>query len=203
MLTAGPGVCPLVPTRNLTRAQRQRRLEERLAANPFLTDEELADLFSVSVQTIRLDRMALGIPEVRQRTREVARRTYARLKSIGWREVVGELVDLQLGRSAISIFETTDEMVFEKTRIVRSQFVFAQADSLALAVIDADVAVTGLANIKYKRPVEAGERLVAKAEVIRKKGDDKFVVLVVTRAGDDVVFRGKFVVFALEGVGQN
>lgn len=193
----------MVPTRNLTRAQRQRRLEERLAANPFLTDEELADLFSVSVQTIRLDRMALGIPEVRQRTREVARRTYARLKSIGWREVVGELVDLQLGRSAISIFETTDEMVFEKTRIVRSQFVFAQADSLALAVIDADVAVTGLANIKYKRPVEAGERLVAKAEVIRKKGDDKFVVLVVTRAGDDVVFRGKFVVFALEGVGQN
>lgn len=196
-------MCPLVPTRNLTRAQRQRRLEERLAADPFLTDEELADLFSVSVQTIRLDRMALGIPEVRQRTREVARRTYASLKSIGWREVVGELVDLQLGRSAISIFETTDEMVFEKTRIVRSQFVFAQADSLALAVIDADVAVTGLANIKYKRPVEAGERLVAKAEVIRRKGDDKFVVLVVTRAGDDVVFRGKFVVFALKGVGQN
>lgn len=192
----------MVRTRNLTRAQRQRRLEVRLAENPFLTDEELSGLFNVSVQTIRLDRMALGIPEVRQRTREVAHRSYDRLKSIGGREVVGELVDLDLGRSAISIFETTADMVFEKTRIVRSQFVFAQADSLALAVIDAEVAVTGLANIKYRRPVEAGERLLAKAEVIRTKGEDKFVVLVVTRAGDDIVFRGKFVVFALKGVGQ-
>lgn len=188
-------------TRNLSRAQRQQKLEQSLAENPFLTDEELSNLFGVSVQTIRLDRMALGIPEVRQRTHEVARQSYARLKSIGWREVVGELIDLELGKSAISIFETTDDMVFEKTRIVRSQFVFAQADSLALAVIDAEVAVTGLANIKYKRQVEAGEKLVAKAEVIRTKGEDKFVVLVITRSGDDVVFRGKFVVFALKGVG--
>lgn len=155
-------------------------------------------MFGVSVQTIRLDRMALGIPELRQRTRMVAKQNYPRVKSIASGEIIGELVDLELGRSAISIFKTTEDMVFEKTRIVRSHYLFSQADSLALAVIDADVAVTGLANVKYHRPVEAGERLVAKAKIIRTKGDDKFIVQVVTRSGDETVFRAKFVVFALE-----
>ena len=186
-----------VQTRTETRRQRQQRLRQALEENPFLTDEELAARFDVSVQTIRLDRLALGIPELRERTREMAERSYALVKSIGVREIVGELVDLQLGKSGISILETTQDMVFEKTRIVRSHFLFAQADSLALAIIDADVAVTGLVNAKYKRPVTAGERLVARGEVIRVKGDDKFVVQVVTRSGSEQVFRAKFVVFAL------
>lgn len=186
-------------TRTEHRKQRQRRLRQVLDENPFLTDEELAAHFDVSVQTIRLDRLALGIPELRERTREMAERSYGLVKSIGVREIVGELVDLELGRRGISILETTPDMVFEKTRIVRSHFLFAQADSLALAIIDADVAVTGIVNVKYKRPVTAGERLVARAEVIRVKGDDKFVVQVVTHSGQEQVFRAKFMVFSLSG----
>jgi acyl-coenzyme A thioesterase PaaI-like protein len=89
-------------------------------------------------------------------------------------------------------------MVFEKSRIVRSHFILAQADSLALAIINSDVALTGLANIKYRRPVRVGERLVARAEIIREKGPDKFVVLVLTNVGDEQVFRGKFVVLAVD-----
>lgn len=192
-----PGVTGRV--RQLTRAERQRRLAETLRANPFLTDEELAVLFGVSVQTIRLDRLALGIPELRERTREVARRSYERVKSIAARDIVGELVDLELGRSGISILETSEDMVYEKTRIVRGHVLFAQAASLALALVDAHVAVVGLANVKFKRPVRAGERLVAKAEVIRRRGDGTLVVLVVIRSGPEPVFRAKFVVFALEG----
>lgn len=183
--------------RTATRRQRQQSLRQALDENPFLTDEELAARFGVSVQTIRLDRMMLGIPELRERTREMAERSYSLVKSIAVREIVGELVDLQLGRSAVSILETTPDMVFEKTRIVRSHFLFAQADSLALALIDADVAVTGLVNAKYRRPVLAGERLVAKAEVIRIKGKDKFVVQVATHSGNEQVFRAKSIVFAI------
>ena len=41
---------------------RQQRLQQLLARNPFLTDEHLAETFQVSIQTIRLDRLALGIP---------------------------------------------------------------------------------------------------------------------------------------------
>lgn len=176
-------------------------LRETLEGNPFLTDEELAAMFAVSVATIRLDRLALGIPEVRERTRVMAERTYDLVKSIAVAEIVGELVELNLGRSGISVLETTEEMVFEKTRIVRSHFLFAQADSLALAIIDAHVAVTGLVNVKYRRQVTAGERLVAHARVIRVRGDDKYVVQVVTRSRSEQVLRAKFVVFALSGEG--
>ena len=41
---------------------RQQRLQQLLARNPFLTDEHLAETFQVSIQTVRLDRLALGIP---------------------------------------------------------------------------------------------------------------------------------------------
>ncbi|HEY3315875.1 MAG TPA: transcription factor FapR [Bacillota bacterium] len=183
--------------RGFGKQDRYALLTDKIHENPFLTDVELAELFGVSVQTIRLDRLALGVPELRERMKEVAARTYGQVKSLGSKEIVGELIDISLGQNGISILETTEDMVFEKTRIVRGHFIFAQADSLAIALIDADIVLTGLANIKFKRPVQVGEKLVAKAEVLRKKGK-KFVVLVQTRVGQEPVFRGKFVVFAVE-----
>ena len=177
--------------------QRREQLKEILTANPFLPDRRLARHFDVSVQTIRLDRLALGIPGQRTRTKQVAERAYQRLRSMGQREVVGELADLGLGKSGISIMEITPDMAFERTGITRSHYIFAQADSLAISVIDADNVVTGIANLKFKRQAKVGEKLIAKAQVIRQKGQ-KFVVLVETRVRGELVFRGKFLVFALD-----
>ncbi|MEW6523454.1 MAG: transcription factor FapR [Bacillota bacterium] len=185
-----------------SRTARHERLRETLRENPFLTDYELARQFGVSVQTIRLDRMALGIPELRMRTKTVAERVHGLVKSMGAKEIVGELVDIQLGKSAVSILETTSEMAFERSGVVRGHYIFAQADSLAIALVDADTVLTGLANVKYKRPARVGERLVARAEVIRQLRGQSSVVLVVTRAAGEHVFRGKFTVFALESPGQ-
>ena len=149
------------------------------------------------MQTVRLDRLALGIPELRERLRVAAERVYSRVRSLGSREIVGELVDIEPDQQGISILATTEDMVFEKTRIVRGHFLFAQAESLALACVDAEIVVTGLVNAKYKRPVQVGERLVAKAEIIRRRGN-KPVVQVVTKSGEEQVFRAKFVVVALD-----
>lgn len=181
--------------------ERREKLKEVIAANPFLSDGTLASHFGVSVQTIRLDRMALGIPDQRTRTKEVAEKAYGRIRSMGEREVIGELIDLDLGHSAISIMEVTPDMAFERSGIVRSQYIFAQADSLAIAVIDATNVVTGIVNLKFKRQVKVGEKLLARAQVIRVKGD-KSVVLVETRSKGELVFRGKFLVFALDGRGN-
>lgn len=182
----------------VSKEARHELLKGHLRDNPFLTDEDLASEFGVSVQTIRLDRMALGIPELRQRTKEVAERVYGRVKSIEGREIVGDLLDLELDRGGLSVLETTEDMVFERTRIVRSHYIFAQAESLALAVVDAQVALTGLAYVKYRRPIRAGERLLARAEIIRTKGEDKSMVLVVTKTGQEQVFRAKFMVFKVD-----
>lgn len=183
---------------HLSKERRRARLETYLDRNPFFTDEELAAKFGVSIQTIRLDRQVLGIPDVRERIKRVAEDNFDRVRSLSCGEIVGRLLDLKLGSWAMSVMETHEDMVFQKTRIVRSHFIFAQADSLALAVIDADVAVTGLVNVKYKRPVTVGEELLARAEVIRRKGRDKHVVLVETTSGEQKVFRAKFVVFVLD-----
>ena len=176
---------------------RQVQLRDKIRENPFLSDEELALIFDVSIQTIRLDRLALGIPELRERTKHVAERTYGIVKSMGSKEIVGELIDIVLGERGISMLETTDEMVFERSKVVRGQFIFAQAESLAIALIDADVVLTGLANVKFRRPVTVGEKLVAKGQVMRRRRNH-FVVLVETRSGIDPVFRGKFSVFVVE-----
>ncbi|SHI64418.1 transcription factor FapR [Propionispora hippei] len=176
---------------------RQQLLTEKLDATPFLTDEELAALLNVSVQTIRLDRLELGIPEVRERTKKMAENVQSKLKTLGSEEIIGELIDLELGRAGISIMKITADMVFEKNQVARGHYVFSQANSLALAVIDANVAVTGVANIKYKMPIHVGEKLIAKAEVMKKRGN-KYFVWVKTRNDKQEVFRAKFIIVSLE-----
>jgi len=181
----------------MPKQERQAALLAKLRQDPFLTDEELSRAFHVSIQTIRLDRMETGIPELRQRLRELAAKSYSKVKSIKGREIVGELIDLELGKSGISVLQTDNQMAFEKNGVVRGHFIFAQAESLAIAVIDAPVALTGVANIKYKIPVRAGDKLVAKAEVVRVRGN-KYFVWVKTKVKDSEAFRGKFILVSLQ-----
>lgn len=180
-----------------SKKERQGLLQEQLQQDPFLTDEELAELFKVSIPTIRLDRLELGIPELRERLKNVAANNYNKVKSIHIKEIVGELVDINPGSSGISILETEDSMVFEKTRIVRGSFIYSFAETLAIAVIDAQVALIGVANIKYKSPVYSGSKLIAKAEVIRIK-DNKYIVWVKIKEKQIEVFRGKFILVSLD-----
>lgn len=179
---------------------RQRRLLAQMKEKPFLTDEKLAALLNVSVQTIRLDRIALGIPELRERVKQMAERAQTKIRSISSGEIIGELLDLELGKSGISVMEVSEEMVFEKTHVARGHHVFSQANSLALAVMDAATAVTGVANIKYKIPIHMGDKLVAKAEVVKRRGNKHFI-WVKTRNEAQEVFRAKFIMVALDDGG--
>lgn len=181
----------------LTKRERQKLLLDTIENDPFLNDEELADKFDVSIQTIRLDRMELKIPELRERIKAVAEQNYAKVRSIDIEEIVGEIVDLELDKRGISILETTSKMAFGKTKVIRGDIIFAQANSLAIATIDAKVALTGVANIKYKIPVIVGQTLVAKAEVTRIRGNKKFV-FVRTYVKQQEVFRAKFILVSLD-----
>ena len=78
--------------------ERQKSLMDKIVKDPFLTDEELSEHFGVSIQTIRLDRLELGIPELRERIKSVAEGTYAKVRSIYGKEIVGELLDIDLGK---------------------------------------------------------------------------------------------------------
>lgn len=176
--------------------KRLERLRELLHREPFLTDRQIARRLGVSVPTVRLDRLRLGIPEMRERTRRLAEQQVAQPRSLFASEVIGELVELQLGRWGLSLLRTGAEMGFSRTGIVRGHYLFAQANSLAVALIDADVVVTGSARVRFVRPVRVGEEVLARAEVTRSKGN-KHLVDVTSRCGSEAVFRGLFVVAAL------
>ena len=155
-------------------------------------------MFGVSIQTIRLDRLELGIPELRERLKMVAHDAYAKVKSLSQQELVGQLWELDLGERAISALDTTMDMIFERTKIVRGHHIFAQANSLAVALVDAPVALTAGANIKFIRPVYPGERLICTAEV-RERDKNRVHIEANTTSADKPVFTGMFTIAVLDG----
>jgi len=179
-----------------SKSERHVRLVKCLEENPFLTDEDLSKVLGVSIQTVRLDRAELDIPEMRARVKKMAREAYQELRAIAGSEMVGELVDLVIGQRGMSVLEVTTEMTLQKTRVLDGQYLFAQANTLAVGLIDSDVALTGTARISFKRPVFKGEKVVASAIITAKKGN-KYMVRVSSRVKDELVFTGKFLVFDL------
>lgn len=180
----------------IPKRQRQQQLTQMIEDNPFITDQELTRLLKVSIQTIRLDRMELGIPELRERMKLMAERSYDQVRSLPLHEVIGDIVDLQLDKSGISIFEIKDEHVFSRTGIARGHYIFAQANSLAVAVINDEIALTASADIRFVRPVHLGEKCIAKAYVRsmpEQKGKAK--VEVFAYVGEEMVFQGNFVIY--------
>lgn len=180
----------------LKKRERQQQLQEELHNKPFLTDEELASFFQVSIPTIRLDRLELGIPELRERIKEMATIHSQEAEDEYRSESEGEILDLAVGKQGISLLDTTVEML-DRTGYVKSEYLYAQASALAKAVINVPVALTGVGNIKYKNLVRAKRKLIAKAEVVRQR-NEKYFIWVFIKDKDREVFRAKFIMESVE-----
>ncbi len=187
-----------------TKKERQRLLSETIAENPFVTDEQLASEFQVSVQTIRLDRMELAIPELRERIKDVASKTYENeVKSLPIDEVIGEIIDIELDNRALSIFDVKDEHVFQRNGIARGHHLFAQANSLAVAVIDDELALTVHSNITFVKPVKAGNRVITKAVVVGSDDErHRTKVEIVSTVNGETVLVGEFDMYRTKGKGE-
>ncbi len=173
---------------------RQLQLKTTIEESPFITDEVLAEQFGVSIQTIRLDRMELSIPELRERIKHVAQRQLDDVKALQKEEVIGDIVDLHLDERAISVLDIDLDHVFARTGIARGHHLFAQANSLAVAVINDDLALTAKAKITFARQVRTGERVVAKAKVLQME-HDRTLVEVNSFVDQERVFRGRFTMY--------
>lgn len=184
-----------------TKKERQQLLTETIADNPFVTDEQLAHQFGVSVQTIRLDRMELSIPELRERIKDVASKNYENeVKSLPLNEVIGEIIDIELDKRALSIFDVGEDHVFQRNGIARGHHLFAQANSLAVAVIDDELALTVKSNVAFVKPVKAGDRVVTKA-IVRTQHTEKnrTIIDVTSTVNNEVVFTGEFEMYRTKG----
>ncbi len=179
--------------RSQLKKQRHKQLAKLLENDPLRTDDSLAKALSVSVGTIRLDRAELGYPELRERMRTMAERAQSQLTSLKQEEVVGELLELEPNSWGLSMLATTREMAFRHTDLVADLYTYAQAATLAIAVIGEEMVVVGSSRLNWIRPAFVGERLVARAKVGTRK-ENKYVVSVRTRVDDREIFVARFIV---------
>lgn len=180
-------------TRAALKKQRHEFLLTKIKQNPFLKDEELAAACNVSVSTIRFDRAELGIAEYRERVKSAAE------EGINTSDTAqGEVLDLNPLRDGISVLVTNESMVFDGTDIVKGQYIYAFAENLAINVIGAAAALVKVANVKYTHEAHAGERLIAKSDVMRVR-EGEFIVRVIIKSNMNEVFRGKYCLLEADG----
>lgn len=180
----------------MKKKERQEQLIKKIEETPFITDEELANYFQVSIQTIRLDRLELAIPELRERIKSVATNSWNEtVKALPLEEVIGDIIDLKLDDRAISIMTIQQEQVFSRNKIARGHHLFAQANSLAVALINDELALTSKSELRFKRQVKLHEQVVAKAEVKRVQANGMTTVEVKSFVKDEVVFTGVFYMY--------
>jgi hypothetical protein len=187
--------------RSINRKMRHERLSQLIRQNPLLSDEELASTLDVSVSTVRLDRTLLGVPELRERTRRMAEQATSKLRSLKQEEFIGDLLELEPNRWALSVLKTRQEMAFRHTEYVWDHYIYAQASSLAIAVVGADMVIVGSIRGRFKAPAKVGDVLMARAKVGVHKGN-KYIVSVRTRVGEKEIFVGRYIVVALDSEGE-
>lgn len=167
---------------------RHEQLKNQLEKNPFLKDEDLADVLHVSVATVRLDRAELGIREYRERVKTVADKGLKKSSTVR----TGDLLDLNLYHDGISVMVADESMAVAGTDIIKGQAVFAFAENLALHLLNAKTAIIKVANVKFIKEIKVGDKLMAKFEVKRVKDTEEYIVWVRIKVKMEEVFRGKF-----------
>lgn len=170
---------------------RRQAIREAIDKNPFITDHELSTQFNVSIQTVRLDRTHLNIPELRKRIQQVAEKNHARIRSIEGNEIIGNVIDVTPDERATSVIHINEESVFSRNQIARGHVVFAQANSLCVALIHKPVVLTQSSEVQFIKPVKLHDTVKAEAQMIEVK-DDYYIIKVKSYVREDLVFTGTF-----------
>jgi DeoR/GlpR family transcriptional regulator of sugar metabolism len=98
----------------LKKQARRDSIKKEIERNPFITDLDLSEKFDVSIQTIRLDRTNLNIPELRKRIKNVAKENHDRIRSIDGSEIIGDVINVEPDKHAVSIINIGEDSVFKK-----------------------------------------------------------------------------------------
>ncbi|MEW6261186.1 MAG: hotdog domain-containing protein [Thermodesulfobacteriota bacterium] len=111
-------------------------------------------------------------------------------------QLVGRAVLPEAGRSVVTL-ETIPVMAADETGLVHGGFVFGAADYAAMTAVNHPNVVLGAAEVKFLKPVQVGEVIEARAQVVSEQGR-KRVVEVQAFRGEQIVFSGTFICFVLE-----
>ncbi|WP_297535489.1 PaaI family thioesterase [Thermococcus sp.] len=111
--------------------------------------------------------------------------------------LVGKPIRLEPGKAEVELL-TTGEMAVDEHGLVHGGFTFGLADYAAMLAVNEPTVVLGKAEVRFLKPVKAGEKLTARAEVIEDLGRKKLVKAEVFNEKNEKVFEGTFHCYVLE-----
>jgi uncharacterized protein (TIGR00369 family) len=112
------------------------------------------------------------------------------------RECFGTPVYLEEGTSRVELL-TISSMAVDETGLVHGGYIFGLADYAAMIAVNHPNVVLGSSDVKFLKPVRAGQMVVAEATAEVRQGRKQIVAVTVTR-NDEIVFSGSFTCFVLD-----
>ena len=112
------------------------------------------------------------------------------------RELCGTPQDLAEGFSRVRL-HTNEKMAVDESGLVHGGFIFGLADYAAMLAVNHPNVVLGAAEVRFLKPVQVNDIVVAEANVDSHEGK-KSTVAVTVKGAEAEVFRGKFVCFILD-----
>lgn len=111
-------------------------------------------------------------------------------------EHFGTPTHLEEGASRVELL-TKKSMAVDDTGLVHGGYIFGLADYAAMIAVNHPNVVLGAAEVKFLKPVRAGETVIAAATAEARQGKKQIVAVTVTR-NEEVVFSGYFTCFVLD-----
>jgi uncharacterized protein (TIGR00369 family) len=111
-------------------------------------------------------------------------------------KLCGVVLALDADFSRIEL-KTDAAMSVDAHGLVHGGFIFGLADYAAMLAVNDPNVVLGGANVKFLKPVKAGETVVAEAKTTEKQGKKHEVSVMVYRNAE-AVFTGEFTCFVLD-----
>jgi len=111
-------------------------------------------------------------------------------------DLCGTPIEQREGFCSIAL-TTTEKMIVDDYKLIHGGFVFGLADHAAMLAVNDPNVVLGSASVKFLKPVQLDENLVAQAHVMSVSGKKQTVEVKVLRQSD-AVFEGNFECFTLK-----
>ena len=107
----------------------------------------------------------------------------------------GRPLEVGDGSSRVEL-KTTPDMAADDSGLVHGGFIFSLADYAAMIAVNHPNVVLGAADVKFLKPVQVGETVMAHARIEEIQGKKHWVAVSVENGGD-TLFQGMLTCFVL------
>ena len=112
------------------------------------------------------------------------------------RQLCGEPAEMAEGYCRVRLV-MTESMITDNSGLIHGGFIFGSADYAAMLAVNHQNVVLGAANVKFLKPVQVNETIVAEAQIQQSEGKKRLVSATVWRDAEKV-FEGEFTCFVPE-----